>query len=137
MQRNVLLRIKKVASQEKVMLKDETNFLFLLRALFSKELAFSGFLTGKPTLNDRFNLYKDSLLSVFQFYFLFINNKKSTPTYDPDISLRDANCEAQFLEKFKNSASNISLHTIPFLTYPKEMLDVSIRNVNKKKIRIK
>ena len=134
MQRNVLLRIKKVASQEKVMLKDETNFLFLLRALFSKELAFSGFLTGKPTLNDRFNLYKDSLLSVFQFYFLFINNKKSTPTYDPDISLRDANCEAQFLEKFKNSASNISLHTIPFLTYPKEMLDVSIRNVNKKKL---
>ena len=151
MQRNVLLGIKKVASQEKVMLEDETNFLFLLRALFSKELTFSGFLTGKPTLNERFNLYKDSLLSVFQFYFLFINNKKSTPTYDPDISLgltntpdipseclgelrSSANCEAQFLDKFKNSASNISLHSIPFLTSPKEILDVSIRNANKKKL---
>ena len=154
MQRNVLLRVKKVASlgdkseafvnlphKEKVMLEDETNFLFLLRALFSKELAFSGFLTGKPTLNDRFNLYKDSLLSVFQFSFLFINNKKSNPTCDSDISLGltkteflSANCEAEFLEKCKNSASNISLHTIPFLTSPKEMLDVSIRNVNKKKL---
>ena len=86
----------------KEMLEDENNFLFLLRALFSKELAFSGFLTGKPTLNDRFNLYKDSLLSVFQFSFLFINNKKSTLTSDPNTSQGSVKCEAQFLDKDKN-----------------------------------
>ena len=108
---------------KKGMLEDENNFLFLLRALFSKEFAFSGFLTGKPTLNDRFNLYKDSLFSVFQFSFLFINNKKSTFIYDPDTSLTlpdtsltlplevsgsvrevsgSVKCEAQFLDKLKN-----------------------------------
>ena len=60
----------------------ENNLLFLLRALFSKELAVSRFLNNKPTLNERFNLYKDSLLSTFQFCFLLVNNKKHTLAYD-------------------------------------------------------
>ena len=96
-----------------VMLEDDNNFLFLLRALFSKELAFSQFLTGEPTLTDRFNLYKDSLLNVFQFSFLFINNKKSTLIYNPTlwgdkssafVSLTPFQgvSEAQLLDKLKS-----------------------------------
>ena len=60
----------------------ENNLLFLLRGLFSKEVAVSGFLNNKPTLNERFNLYKDSLLSTFQFCFLLVNNKNHTLAYD-------------------------------------------------------
>ena len=67
----------------------ENNLLFLLRGLFSKELAVSGFLNNKPTLNERFNLYKDSLLSTFQFCFLLVNNKKHTLAYD-------ATCRAKY-----------------------------------------
>ncbi len=51
------------------------NFLFLLRAIFSKELTISKFLFSKPTVTDRFNLYKDCLVDSFQFCFLLVNNK--------------------------------------------------------------
>ena len=74
----------------------ENNLLFLLRALFSKELAVSGFLNNKPTLNERFNLYKDSLLSTFQFCFLLINNKKHTLAFD-------ATCKAKYKKEESSS----------------------------------
>ena len=70
----------------------ENNLLFLLGALLlqsKKELSVSRFLNNKPTLNERFNLYKDSLLSTFQFCFLLINNKKHTLAYD-------ATCKAKY-----------------------------------------
>ena len=51
------------------------NFLFLLRALFSKKIAISKFLTSKSAVKDRFNSYKNCLVDAFQFSFLLVNNK--------------------------------------------------------------
>ena len=55
--------------------KSNSNFLFLLRAIFSKDFSILNFLTSKSTVKDRFNLYKNCLLDTFQFSFLLVSNK--------------------------------------------------------------
>nr|YP_009725427.1 beta'' subunit of RNA polymerase [Trebouxia lynnae]QHO63933.1 beta'' subunit of RNA polymerase [Trebouxia lynnae] len=63
---------------------NNSTFLFLLRAIYSKDIAINKFLTSKTTLNfkieyfnnkNRFTFYKDCLINSFQFCFLLVNNK--------------------------------------------------------------
>ena len=61
--------------KEKLQAESNSNFLFLLRAIFSKDFSILNFLTSKSTVKDRFNLYKNCLVDAFQFSFLLVTNK--------------------------------------------------------------
>ena len=63
---------------------NNSTFLFLLRAIYSKDIAINKFLTSKTTLKfkiedfnnkNRFTFHKDCLINSFQFCFLLVNNK--------------------------------------------------------------
>ena len=130
---NVLPKTLTESSQQTFIKSNSNNstFLFLLRAIYSKNIAINKFLTSKTTLKgykNRFTFHKDCLLKKFQFSFLLVNNKNlcRAKLFENQSMLQPVDN----ITKFSKKNQNLTYYSFSDQGRSKPKFSILIRKVN-------